>query len=399
MNKILFLFLIAIGANFSYAQKKTDAKAQGNKSASQPTSTTTVTPSVQGISVVVTGQIFRAPAEILHLSIFKGGGQYEDYGSFTFDPAGNGLFTINAVVPVGDFYVLRAGTNHINLIITKSDTIKVFGDGRDLLHNINIVGNDHSQQLLEFLRVQNDINALRDSIQNEMAKNPLAQNELGQLYQARYKQFEFFRDRFIQQYPNSPALIAPMQTFNPETEFTQYSALAEIVIAAVPDGQVAQSLRQNVAAYRQRAAAAQLLAPGSLVPELEGPSPDGTIYKLSSLKGKIVLIDFWASWCGPCRKENPAVVALYEKYKEKGFTVFSVSLDSDKNAWMRAIESDKLIWPYHISELKRWDGMLSRSYGVNSIPFTVLIDAEGKVIEKNLRGAMLEQKLHQIFGF
>jgi thiol-disulfide isomerase/thioredoxin len=117
------------------------------------------------------------------------------------------------------------------------------------------------------------------------------------------------------------------------------------------------------------------------------------------LKGKVVLIDFWASWCGPCRKENPNVVSLYEKYKDKGFTVFSVSLDSDKNAWMRAIETDKLIWPYHISELKRWDGLLSRSYGVNSIPFTVLIDAEGKVIEKNLRGPMLEQKLQQIFGF
>jgi thiol-disulfide isomerase/thioredoxin len=175
--------------------------------------------------------------------------------------------------------------------------------------------------------------------------------------------------------------------------------LAEKVIAAVPNGQVAQSLRQNVAMYRQKAAAAQLLAPGSLAPELEGPSPDGKVYKLSSLKGKVVLIDFWASWCGPCRKENPNVVSLYEKYKDKGFTVFSVSLDSDKNAWMRAIETDKLIWPYHISELKRWDGLLSRSYGVNSIPFTVLIDAEGKVIEKNLRGPMLEQKLQQIFGF
>jgi thiol-disulfide isomerase/thioredoxin len=395
MNKVLFLFIVALSASFSFSQKKTDARAQNVKSASQTASVS----DVKGIHVVITGQVFNAPAESLTLSLFRGNNQYEDFGSSLLDQKQNGTFLIKATVPVGDFYVLRAGTNHINLIITNSDTIKVFGDGRDLLRNINIIGNPDSQHLLEFLRAQTDINALRDSIQNELAKNPMAQNELGQLYQSRYKQFEFFRDRFIQQYPNSPALIAPMQTYNPETEFTQYSALAEIVIAAVPDGQVAQSLRQNVAAYRQRAAAAQLLAPGNMVPELEGPSPDGTIYRLSSLKGKVVLIDFWASWCGPCRKENPAVVALYEKYKDKGFTVFSVSLDSDKNAWMRAIESDKLVWPYHISELKRWDGMLSRSYGVNSIPFTVLIDAEGKVIDKNLRGSMLEEKLHQIFGF
>lgn len=403
MKKYVLIFLVLATASFSFAQRKGGAKPQPAQPSTQPTSapspTSSATPEVKGIRVVVTGQIFKAPAESVQLSSIVGNGQYVDYGSFTFDPKGNGTFTIGAVVPVADFYVLRAGNNHINLIITNSDTIKVFGDGRDLLRNINIIGNEDSQRLLEFLRMQNDMSLLRDSIQIELNKNPMSQNELNQLYMNRYKQFEYFRDRFVQQFPNSPALIGPMQTYDPEKEFDKYSALAEKVIAAVPNGQVAQQLRQSVAMYRQRAAASQLLAPGSLAPELEGPSPDGTTYKLSSLRGKVVLIDFWASWCGPCRKENPGVVALYEKYKDKGFTVFSVSLDADKNAWMRAIESDKLIWPYHISELKRWDGMLSRSYGVNSIPFTVLIDAEGKVIEKNLRGPLLEQKLQQIFGF
>lgn len=395
-----FLFLsIALTTSLSLAQKKPDTKPQTTKPAAQTTPIPVPAPVVQGIPVVITGQIFKAPADKLNLSTFIGNGQYVDYATFDLAPNGDGKFSISAVLPVGDFYVLRAGSNHVNLIITKSDTIKVFGDGRDMLRNINIVGNEDSKNLLDFIRMQNDINMLRDSIQMVLNSNPMAQNDMNQLYMSRYKQFEYFRDRFVQQFPNSPALIGPMQTYDPEKEFDKYSALAEKVIAAVPNGQVAQSLRQNVAMYRQKAAAAQLLAPGSLAPELEGPSPDGKVYKLSSLKGKVVLIDFWASWCGPCRKENPNVVSLYEKYKDKGFTVFSVSLDSDKNAWMRAIETDKLIWPYHISELKRWDGLLSRSYGVNSIPFTVLIDAEGKVIEKNLRGPMLEQKLQQIFGF
>ncbi len=398
MNKLILSFLVLMLTSVSFAQKPT-TRTQASAPAVQPASNNPEKPIAQGIPVVVMGQIFKAPTETIMLSQFMGNGQYVDYGSFTFEPNSNGSFKIVAVVPVADFYVLRAGSSHINLIITNSDTIKVFGDGRDLLRNVNIVGNDDSQHLLEFLRMQADINTLRDSIQMELNKNPMAQNDLNQIYQSRYKQFEYFRDRFMQQFPNSPALIGPMQTFDPEKEFDRYNACAEQIIAAVPNGQVAQSLRQSVAAYRQKAAAAQLLAPGSLAPELEGSSPDGTVYKLSDLKGKVILIDFWASWCGPCRKENPNVVALYDKYKDKGFTVFSVSLDADKNAWMRAIETDKLIWPYHISELKRWDGVLSRSYGVNSIPFTVLIDAEGKVIEKNLRGPMLENKLRQIFGF
>ncbi len=398
MNKLILSFLVLVLTSVSFAQKPT-TKPQATTPAQQPASNAVAEPIKKGIPVVVMGQIFKAPTETIMLSQFMGNGQYVDYGSFTFEPNSNGSFKIDAVVPVADFYVLRAGSSHINLIITNADTIKVFGDGRDLLRNVNIVGNEDSQHLLEFLRMQADVNILRDSIQIELNQNPMAQNDLNQVYQSRYKQFEYFRDRFMQQFPNSPALIGPMQTFDPEKEFDRYNACAQVIIAAVPDGQVAQSLRQSVAAYRQKAAASQLLAPGSLAPELEGPSPDGTVYKLSDLKGKVVLIDFWASWCGPCRKENPNVVALYEKYKDKGFTVFSVSLDSDKNAWMRAIETDKLIWPYHISELKRWDGMLSRSYGVNSIPFTVLIDAEGKVIEKNLRGPMLENKLRQIFGF
>lgn len=138
---------------------------------------------------------------------------------------------------------------------------------------------------------------------------------------------------------------------------------------------------------------------GNKAPEIEQANPQGATVKLSSFKGKLVLIDFWASWCGPCRLENPAVVSAYGKYHESkfkngnGFEILSVSLDSNKDAWIKAIEKDKLIWPHHVSDLAGWNNAVAIRYGVNTIPTNVLIDGNGIIIAKNLRGEALEQAI------
>jgi peroxiredoxin len=138
--------------------------------------------------------------------------------------------------------------------------------------------------------------------------------------------------------------------------------------------------------------------PGMEAPDLVGPTPEGQTLALSELKGKIVLIDFWASWCGPCRRENPNVVANYTKYKEKGFEILGVSLDKNADAWKKAIADDGLTWK-HISDLKGWSSDHARLYSVNSIPQTLLLDKEGKIIQRNLRGEQLTAKLEELFGF
>ena len=138
---------------------------------------------------------------------------------------------------------------------------------------------------------------------------------------------------------------------------------------------------------------------GQKAPELAFQNPEGKTVKLSDLKGKVVLIDFWASWCRPCRMENPNVVKAYNKYHEKGFEIYSVSLDKDKAAWMNAIKQDGLIWPNHVSDLLFWQSKAAQIYGVRSIPATYLIGKDGKIIAKNLRGPALEQALDQIFNY
>jgi peroxiredoxin len=137
--------------------------------------------------------------------------------------------------------------------------------------------------------------------------------------------------------------------------------------------------------------------PGGAAPELSGATPEGGTFALSQLRGKYVLIDFWASWCGPCRKENPNVVANYNKYKSKGFEILGVSLDKNAEAWKKAIADDGLTWK-HISDLKGWSSDHARLYSVSSIPQTLLLDKEGKIIQRNLRGEQLAAKLKEIFG-
>jgi len=141
---------------------------------------------------------------------------------------------------------------------------------------------------------------------------------------------------------------------------------------------------------------------GQRAPEIAFKNPNDSMINLSSLKGYYVLVDFWASWCGPCRMENPNVVKSHQKFKDakfkfgKGYRIFNVSLDANKDAWKKAIEKDQLNWPYHVSDLKSWGSEAASKYMVNSIPANWLIDPRGIIIARNLRGPNLDLELEKL---
>lgn len=195
----------------------------------------------------------------------------------------------------------------------------------------------------------------------------------------------------------------------PEKSIARKSALAGVTLgfmdknntafAAMSDVFITEYGAQNpgvVQFFSNKKKSMKSFIIGGEAPELAYNSPEGEVISLTSLRGKIVMIDFWASWCRPCRKENPHVKKLYSKYKDKGFDILAVSLDRRKAAWVGAIAQDGLPW-HHISDLKGWQSEAAKIYGVNSIPQTVLVDREGKIIARNLRGPALDKKLAELF--
>lgn len=178
-----------------------------------------------------------------------------------------------------------------------------------------------------------------------------------------------------------------------EQYFEQYAPLYK----KIRDALVGQYADNDFVRHIDSRLRSALIA-GMEAPDIALPNPQGDTLRLSALRGKVVLIDFWASWCGPCRRENPHVVRLYERFHDKGFEIFSVSLDQSRDKWLDAIQKDGLRWPCHVSDLRGWNSAAGRLYGIQSIPATVLVDREGNILARNLRGAELERKLTEIFA-
>ena len=186
--------------------------------------------------------------------------------------------------------------------------------------------------------------------------------------------------------------LATFQLLNGLDKDKHYETINSMALkldAKYPDKYYIQDLLDKMAIVK-------LTAIGNPAPEISLPNPDGEVVKLSSLRGQVVLVDFWAEWCRPCRQENPNVVKAYNRFKDQGFTVYGVSLDRTKDKWVKAIKDDGLTWT-HVSDLKYFNSQAAADYGVQAIPFSLLVDRDGIIVAKNLRGVALDQELEAYF--
>ncbi|MBA2422409.1 MAG: AhpC/TSA family protein [Chitinophagales bacterium] len=319
-----------------------------------------------------------------------------------------GKFMLEGALPKNGLFQLRIGpAKGIFLVLDeKNSNVELTADTSDITnYTYKIKGSPASEQMRKFI-VQTKTygeafgKAMSTYKQNVNAETP---DSIVKKYEDEVavadSTFRLYARNFADTATNPIVAIFAVSNLDYERDRETYDKLVERVKphATLP---FVQTYVQMVNAQQSRSQQNDMgtkFQTGAAVPDIELQDVNGNMRKLSSLHGSVVLLDFWASWCGPCRRENPTVVRAYETFKDKGFTVFSVSLDNNKEKWLQGIKKDQLMWPDHVSDLKGWKSSVCETYGVSSIPQNYLLDKEGKIIAANLRGEALIKTLESIF--
>ena len=311
----------------------------------------------------------------------------------------NGSFEMSGHSTEPGLYRIRFQGDQFILLSMDKGTTKITGDWNNLT-DYKVIGSASSASLQGFLghirSSLKDFNTLSIVIDSMRARG---NDSMLQKANADLETMNFKLTRFVEQYSDTtaylPNAIFAVSMLNAATETEYLKTFTQSLLTRFPNSAVAKDFvaKINEAASpssNSNAGGSNII--GSPAPEIDLPTPSGKNISLSSLKGKYVLVDFWASWCGPCRAENPNVVAAFQKYKAKNFTILGVSLDNDKAKWQQAIKDDNLMW-HQVSDLQGWESVAARTYGVQSIPSNFLVDPDGKIIATNLRGSSLDAAL------
>jgi peroxiredoxin len=266
---------------------------------------------------------------------------------------------------------------------------------KDSLRNTKINGSPTHDvfkiYISEMEKLSNEVKTLQEKYQSAMSMNNTEVAEKAKIdYQAMIDNNKVYTKNFVKEHSNSvvSAYITLFQLAN-QIDGTELDSITSKFAPEMSKSEYVVKLKEIVQEQKKTAV-------GAMAPDFTMNDTEGKPVQLSSLKGKIVLVDFWASWCGPCRQENPNVVKLYQQFHSKGFEILGVSLDKTKEDWVKAIKDDNLTW-IHVSDLQFWQNTAARLYGVNAIPQSFLLDKDGKIIGKGLRGEQLAKKLSELF--
>jgi peroxiredoxin len=316
----------------------------------------------------------------------------EDHAVIASDSAKNGQFTLKGSVTEPTLYYIVLSNEQPQYLYLENKPITITGSQTDI-KNIKIEGSQSHTDFVEFNKIFNpliaELNGFGALIQREQDEKK--REDLFKKYDSVVKKVDAEVGNFVAAKKTSfvsafllsiSAQVAP----DPLVMEKRFNMLSE----EIRNSEMGKGLANSIAYFKVGAVGTDAL-------EFTQNDVQGKPVKLSAFKGKYVLLDFWASWCKPCRLENPNVVKVYNKFKNKNFTVLGVSLDQSKDAWVKAIDADKLAWN-HVSDLQQWNNAVAQMYHVQSIPGNFLIDPNGKIVAKDLRGEDLEKKLCELLG-
>ena len=326
-----------------------------------------------------------------------------------------GNFSFRHKISQPTFYSLTVNDMAITLLAHPGEKIVIGGDARHLPMTYSVEGSDDSQHIRRLSQRLEHTVFVGDSLEKTLKKFEGNRNFVNIQRQFEWHYFNevdslrAYNIRFMENNPRSLVVIYALYQqlspnnflFNQEEDIRFFRRADSVFYKRYPKIPYVNMLRANVLRMNEQYNALRLnrmlYMLGQDAPEIALPAPDGKIMKLSSLKGKYVLIDFWASWSASCRTENINLLRIYNKYRHKGFEIFQVSLDQSKSSWERAIKDDGLPW-INVSDFKLWESDVVKQYGVETIPANFLVSREGSIITKNLKGDALDNRLSEFFA-
>lgn len=328
----------------------------------------------------------------------------------------DGTFSFKREIKSPAFYVLKIDDrNFLTMLLTPGEKLKLNSNYDSLNYPVSVTGSEGTELMTEYNRkLRNTISKLT-SLSNIYRQNvnnpnlPLVIQSLDSIAQTYLDEINSYTKSYIDN--NSTSLVSLIALYqqvapnvyvlNPSKDYKYYLKVDSTLTILYPDYEPVKTLHEQVRELLSEAETREVktnpAGEGAEAPDIVLPSPQGDTIKLSSTRGSVVLLDFWASWCSPCRQENPNLVQAYNTYHRKGFQIYQVSLDKTKEAWMKGIEDDQLGKWIHVSDIKYWNSQAAQLYKIESIPSNFLLDRQGRIIATNLRGEALQTKLAELF--